>query len=74
MFLSRAQGEPLDRWQDLDDFDKPWWDAFKGRNTREDPPAKDSSSLKSVRELWSFVRENEYIKACVFPMKYHMYL
>jgi len=26
--------------QDLDDFDRPWWDVHEGGNTREDPHAK----------------------------------
>jgi len=54
MFLLRTWGEPWDRWQDLDDLDRPWYDDPKGWSTRKDSSTKDSLTLKLIRELRPF--------------------
>jgi len=33
--LIESWGEPSDRWQDLSDFEIPWWDVSKGWDTGE---------------------------------------
>jgi len=78
MFLLGSWGGPSDMWQYLNGFKKPWWDASKGWDAGEDPLAKESLTLKSVRELGSCIRESmsmwQYELERVFLGGYQVYL